>query len=406
MRVRLLRDQLERIPDALIDVPPPEGSGGDEEGVVGSLLHSPDDNRLMADTGPLEVGDVEDTENREAGAFEPVFEWGAESDERMRRLGLEAGERIRRSVQVDSGSDALGHYLSFHVRGAQWGATVKASGIAYLATHVFSDLPTDDATRARLAFHAILQHELFHFATDVAVTQTELAQRQAWWRPAGDARRAQDVKYSHLEERLANTWMLRAFRTALPDFRVRGKQTALKLFVGRQPPGYHEALWPLPRGWDGALHDLMAEYAAWAGRQFDNPLLWNGGYDWSGHFPLRPRIDWRHCAIHYVDDSARYGIPPGWLTFLSALPGIVESERFRKQLEKLDSRHRERWYIAKERAVIGLTAGHDFKPWPKGGRDVWSMRIDRGFRAHLRRDRGAGAWEALEIGDHKTMGHG
>ena len=404
MRVRRLREQLDQIPGALLDLPPPTGASGDEEGVVGSTVHSPD-RTLYSEPGDAFSAMPEDREGGpDDDTFDPVFEWGADSEETIRRLGDAAGEEIRKSVEVASGSDALGHYLSFHVRGAQWGATVKASGVAWLATRFFNTLPADDLTRARLAFHAILQHELFHFATDVAVSQAELGQRQAWWRPAVEARRARGEPYSHREERLANVWMLRAFRTALPGYQVRGKQAALKAFVGIQPEGYRDALTFEAHHWDADLRKLLFEYAQNAGCQHDNPLLW-GEYDWACQFPVRPRIDWRNCAIHFMDDSARFGIPPGWLTFLSSLQAIDESDKFLRQLAKLGKPQQERWRVAKQRAMSTLTTGHDFKPWPKGGKDVWSLRIDRAFRAHLQRDRVNDRWIALEIGSHGAMGH-
>lgn len=405
MRVRRLRDDLDGICGALLDVPPPAGTSGDEEGVVGSTLHSPDSTSSSEFLDVVAAPMDEPEEGEDGNAFDPVFEWGADSDEAMRTLGDAADEQIRRSVEVDSGSDALGHYLSFHVRGAQWGATVKASGVAWLATRFFHTLPTDDLTRARLAFHAILQHELFHFATDVAVSQAELGQQQAWWRPALEARRARGEAYSHREECLANVWMLRAFRTALPAYKVLGKQAALKAFVANQPAGYRDALNFRTQCWNAELRGLMAEYASNAGRRADNPLLW-GEYDWACQFPVRPRIDWRNCAIHYKDDSVRFGIPPGWLTFLSRLRVIDESDKFRKQLAKLGRSRQQRWETAKQRAIDTLTAGHDFKPWPKGGPDVWSLRVDRAFRAHLQRDRANDRWIALGIGDHDAMGHG
>ncbi|MBJ7574543.1 hypothetical protein [Luteimonas sp. MC1828] len=405
MRVRRVRQELDQIPGALLDVPPLAGASGDEDGVVGSTLYCPDAT-IRSDPGEAFQSMSDDREDEsDNDAFDPVFEWGADSEEAIRKLGDAADERIRKSVEVDSGSDALGHYISFHVRGAQWGATVKASGVAWLATRFFNTLPTDDLTRWRLAFHAILQHELFHFATDVAVSQAELGQQQAWWRPTLEARRTRGEPYSHREERLANVWMLRAFRTALPGYQVRGKQAALKAFVRRQPAGYRDALTFEAHRWDSELRDLVFEYAQNAGRQYDNPLLW-GEYDWACQFPVRPRIDWRNCPIHFKDDSARFGIPPGWLTFLSHLHAIDESDKFLKQLAKLGRLHQERWLVAKQRAMDTLTAGHDFKPWPKGGHDVWSLRVDPALRAHLQRDRANDRWIAIEIGNHGAMGHG
>jgi hypothetical protein len=408
MKVRSIRQKLEQIPGALWDFPSPESPSGDEKGVIGTTLWSPDEARRGENVDDLLDSDGSDDYGEEDGeALYPVFEWGAHSDDAIRRLGNAADEAIRQSARSESGSDALGHYLSFHFRGMQWGATVKLSGIAWLATQYFQSLPTDDRTKAKLAFHAILQHELFHFAVDVAITQAELSQRRPWLKPALAARKERGVAYSCREEMLANVWMLTAFRTALPGFRIAGKQAALRSFVQMQPPGYRDALTFPAKRWREELHELIFEFAENAGCERDNPLLWGWGYDWPCHFPVWPFIDWRNCAIHLVDDSARFGVPPGWLVFLSSLTAIEESAKFRKQLAALSRREQEGWERTKWRAQENLSAaGLDFKQWPKGGKDVWSIRIDHRFRAHLHRDRDAGRWVALEIGSHKAMGHG
>lgn len=405
MQVRALRGELEKI-DALIDATPNETKSGDEDGIIGSTVYTPDDSQSLMEVGVPFDADDDPSRPAEDGSLDPIFEWGADSEEKLNRLGATTDEEIRQSVQVKSGSDALGYYLSFHVRGAQWGATVKMSGLAWLVTNYFQDLPVDALTRCMLAFHAILQHELFHFATDVAITQAELSQKQAWWRPAREARSARKQQYSYREEMLANTWMLRAFRTALPGFRVRGKQAALKAFVGSQPPGYRDALGFMADRWNGELRDLAYEYALDAGCQDGNELLWGNAYNWPCQFPVSGHIDWRNCAINLVDDSKLFGVPPGWLTFFASLNWIEESPMFRKQLAALGREQQRHWAQTKRRAEAALTHGHDFKPWPKGGADVWSLRVDRACRAHLMRDRTSNTWIALEIGDHKAMGHG
>lgn len=238
-----------------------------------------------------------------------------------------------------------------------------------------------------------------------AATHGELAQRQAWWAPAKAARVKRGEAYSLREERLANAWMMRAFRTALPGFQVRGKQAALKKFVGQQSAGYRDALSVKPGAWPRDLRELVRGYAADAGHGDANALLWDQSYDWACQFPIWPRIDWRNCAINLVDDSQRYGIPAGWLTFFARLGAIDEDEKFRKQLAKLSAQARKRWRTTKQRVATALTAGHDFKPWPPGGTDVWSLRVTDDVRAHLRWNRATGTWTALAIGGHTRMGH-
>jgi hypothetical protein len=89
-----------------------------------------------------------------------------------------------------------------------------------------------------------------------------------------------------------------------------------------------------PMGWDGCLTTLAEEYGRNSTKGAANPLLWERGlgFDWAGQFPRRPRIDWRYCPIHLVDNGARLGIPPGFLSFFGRIAAFVESGRFLKRL--------------------------------------------------------------------------
>jgi hypothetical protein len=106
-----------------------------------------------------------------------------------------------------------------------------------------------------------------------------------------------------------------------------------------------------------------------------------------------------------VDDSGRYGIPSTWLNFLLNVPHITEGEQFQSQLRKLDPTLQRAWTRTKDRLHHAITPGADFKKWPPGGHDCYSVRINDGYRAHLRR-RGHDDWLAVAIGSHSQMGHG
>jgi hypothetical protein len=345
MQISKLRSQLQSIPNALVDFPPDMSSVDDDPAVIAHQLNIPDSDKAdpcgpYADTG-VDGGDHMET----GGEYEPVLEWGPQIEKKIARLGkAAAGSEQFQSRLAQAGSDALGYYVPFHARGYQWGAMVRASGVAWMATEYFADLPTDMETKFRLGLQAILQHELFHFATEVAVAQTELNQQAAWWRPALDQRNSEKRGYLHLEEKMANAWMLKAFRTALPAYRVMGKQQALKDFVARQPAGYRDALEVKTGGhWQQGLRELMRTYAEDAGVLEQNPQLWSEAYEWPPHFPMAPRINWRNCVIAFVDDSALYGIDPGWLTFFRRIDNVNETASFRKQLRRLSESHQAAW---------------------------------------------------------------
>lgn len=404
--IKHIRDSLAKIDDALIKFPPEGGSSGQGLGVTTHTLWAGHDyglNELGAPTRGSAHGD--DGMGDDSAQFDPIFEIGARHDETIPVLGSEDEARIRQSIQV-RGMDALGWYSPFHAIGVQWGVYIPLSGMVYLMQNVFADLPASAITKARLAFHAILHHELFHFATEYAIAQSELTQQQAWWAPANENRFRNGHKYLPVEEMLANAWMLKAFRTALPALRIPGKQHALRQFVHRQPEGYCDGDGVRTKAqWDQSLYDLAYSYAVESGDP-DNSHLWWPGFDWPALFPIHPRIDWRFCPIHLVDDSRTFGLPPRWLDFFSHLSDVEESAKFKKRLSRLSLQVQQAWQRSKSKLQVAITAGDDFKRWVKAGPDVYSVRINAAFRAHLLHDRNTHRWIALDIGGHKEMGHG
>ena len=65
-----------------------------------------------------------------------------------------------------------------------------------------------------------------------------------------------------------------------------------------------------------------------------------------------------------------------------------------------------KWNGTKSKLLVDRTLrGLNFKPWPKDGKGAYSVKIDDGFRAHLRHQ-GQGNWLAYILGSHKELGHG
>ena len=408
-----IREGLGRVPVALNG----PGYEGHEEAVrsfhTRVIWQGEDADKLSGTQLDYQAGYEDDPEDDVLGgdvdqsAFDPVFEIGSEIDDRFPGLGGIEGEKIQQSVLLH-GMDALAWYVSFHYPGVQWGVYVPISGIAYLMKHAFSDLSAPLATKAHLAFHSALNHELFHFATDYTVAQAELDHQEPWFVPAKAGFLSGNPNYCIEEEQLANAYMLAAFRSMKPALRVRGKQAALRAFVAKQPKGYRDALEVRSRNWNRLLENLAERYGSHALKSAGHPALWSPplGYDWSGRFPIRPRIDWRYCPIHLVDDSARLGLPPGWLGFFSRLSAIQETDGFLKKLEKLSPPIQRAWQRTKQKLGNAITGGADFKKWEKGGDDLFSVRVSDNFRAHLQRRKESDDWLAVTIGNHKEMGHG
>ncbi len=410
--IRSIRLGLERIPGTLVEFPPEFAFRGTEPGMATTTIWNDLEGENDDRCAPEWTDDSIESNDPDAGGipnFEPLIELGADVDETFPALAGEEGERIRQSV-LRHGIDALGWYSSFHYTGVQWGIYIPVSGLIYTIREVFGPLPVPLMTKAHLAFHAILNHELFHFATDYTMAQAELIHREPWWLPMKTAFMQENPPYYTQEEKLANAYMLKAFRTMKPSLRVRGKQEALRAFVRNGPAGYCDGHLVEPEGWGRNLEQLAHAYVSHSEKGSRNFLLedhdgFEFGYDWPAQFPIRPRIDWRYCPIHLVHDGARLGVPNNWLNFFSRLDAIEESDDFRENLRKLAPPIQQAWMRTKGRLQVAITRGADFKKWTGDRNGLWSVRVNDSFRVHLRREP-AGSWMALKIGNHKEMGHG
>jgi hypothetical protein len=167
--IQKIRNGLRRIDDALGSFPPEESNRG-TEGAIQTLWKDPstddyDHPGMILPAKPMNDDESDDSDDDfKHNDFTPVFEIGPESEELQKALAGDEGERIKQSVLI-TGVDALGWYMPFHYTGTQWGAYISTSGIAYMIANCLANLPTLLEIKARLAFSAILNHELFHFAT-------------------------------------------------------------------------------------------------------------------------------------------------------------------------------------------------------------------------------------------------
>ncbi len=401
-----IRQGLSRIAGALYDYPPHDGHGGVYTRNYLNSESSPTCNQLDLPTDEDESFSL----NGSGSEFNPIFEihdslsGGAPSG--TDSLSGYNPQVVNQSVRL-SGMDALGWYVSFRHPGSTWGVHVTVSGIIYLIKEVFAGLQVPLETKVKLAFQAILNHELFHFATDYTVAQAELAHQESWYLPAVKEFRASALGHSIIEEQLANAYMLKSFKAMKLDLRVRGKSDALKAFTALQPKGYCDG-WKVQGGhWDTLLEKLAHGYGCRGAKGSTHSLLWTEGlgYDWPSQFPIRPRIDWRQCPIHLVDDHDRIEVSEGLIHYFSKLGTIEESDKFRKALQTIDCRIQKAWNSTKDKLRATILPSADFKKWPNGGPNIYSVRVNDNFRAHLEK-KDPDHWIALRIGSHKEMGHG
>ena len=404
--VNHVRRALNRVPGAFYDFPPDEVPRGSAAAV--QELWSPQDESAGETDLVPDVRGVRALSPDGSGAdhLEQLFEFGAEIDlPRMQgALAGSEGETIRKSIEVH-GVDALGWYVPFHARGAQWGIYISISGIAYLMVKVFLPLRAEWDVLFRLAFRAIHQHEVFHFGVEYFSAQWELLHGEVCHKPAQQLLRRL-YRYNPREEECANAHMVRQFRAGGPDHWLGGKTSLLRRFIKGQPPGYRDGgSVTSTSAFEAETSQLLKEYAQCAGTYVPDRHL---AATLTALLPGFPAIEWRDCPVHLVHDGERFGVPEGIVRFIARIEAeIDETGPFLKQLAKLPVSVAEAWRWAKHRLRQStIDKGLDFKPWKDGKRTLYSIRLSRQYRAHLEHERASGRWLAIAVGTHRAMGHG
>ena len=323
-------------------------------------------------------------------------------------LGERETGALKRLEQV-RGIDALGWYVTFHQRRYQHGIYIPATGVLLLAIGALAGLPVTVERKIELAFHAIYRHELFHFAADCMAANWELATgRDVYWKAKTALRNA--AGYIDLEEALANAYMLRGFKWPTRTLKSAGAYAALGRYCHRQPDGYN--LGPDyardHRRYVTACQSLSTKFqhASAVGPKWPDwkvpPEL-----DAARMYPDITRIAWQRCPIFFLDDDDLLGLLGITLDLFPSIHNLTETDHFKAELEGLERPVRNKWNKCRRmlEQSTGLK-GLDFKRWKPGGPDCYSVRVDLKYRAHLEYLRSEHSWLAVEIGDHKSMGHG
>ncbi len=399
---------IESVPGAIKNAPPEERERS--SGTAVKNLWNISENQNLDSIAPIGQPENNFTTERNLLPPEEIFEYGAEIDEHrlLEALGGNQGSGIKRAVEIN-GVDALGWYVPFHYSGIQPGIYIPISSLFWLVANVFHELDADPWSKFKLAFRAIHQHELFHFSSEYFMAQMEaLLGIPIYWR-AKDYWRDREYGYHIIEEELANAQMLLAIKYASNNLKIKGKTKALSDFIKTQPEGYCDGLGYKKTSFERECNiHALCYLSNWVNFP-------NDGEDYSENFdflPLYPRFpqqDWRYCPIHILLDQERFDLPLASLDLFRFIPSLIETDKFLKSLKKLPKDIQNYW--GKTKVMLRETTavpGLDFKKWgeKKGSLSIYSVRLNRGFRAHLGYDSSEKIWRALSVGNHKQMGHG
>jgi hypothetical protein len=308
--------------------------------------------------------------------------------------------------------EALAWYSSFHNhRDGDWGIYIPLSSLHLFDSLFLSDLALPRRERWRIAWDALLAHEQMHFLVDFGVGWLELLtvapMRRSLWDRIKEPPRlgvSDDTGPDYLpsEEALANGFMLRDAGRSVPVEVL----DCLKSSVKMQPEGYR----------DGESAATDEGFALAAAETFRNYLAVTAAV--RGLDPANPGIDYarllvttddmrRKCPVYVLNGLACAGLTPDAIRIVHSIPEIDESRRFKKSLAKLSDSLQHAWQTLKENLKERVPDPPKFEKLRGNLGGLFSLRLPGGYRVHLRQPaKGGSAWEAIDVGNHKEMGHG
>ncbi|MCV7038967.1 hypothetical protein [Mycolicibacterium moriokaense] len=355
------------MPEALQHEPVPEDAGiGGEPGIEIVISDPGGDLRLESPNDSSEPG------HDGATVDEPVIGFEIPPDitdaEIRNMLGDDLIGKLHRLHEI-RGVDALGWYVSFHQLGCQYGIYIRFEAVVWLALEFLQDVQVPLDRKLELAVQAILRHEIFHFEVDCMIANWELATGvEVYW---SSRKHRNAAGYIELEEGLANAYMLRGFKypTRLLG-NAPGAYAALKRFCERQPIGYKDG----PRYLRSNSSDLYLRECSQLADDYhgSSAAPWHvpDEFDTLKLYDDVTQIDWTRCPIILQDRYNLQGQLGINISYFRTVERIVETDRFRRALAKLDGTLQRQWEKVKDMlAVTTYGNGARFKRWHAGGDD-------------------------------------
>ena len=270
----------------------------------------------------------------------------------------------------------------------QWGIFYIREGIWHISWLIQQEYPGYADPRP-LAHKFLRAHEHFHFRADVQTLMLEATLGRHLYIP--NRQRFARARTAFVEEAIANRqaydWA-RSHAIGLEEFAAN--------FMLCQPNAYARFREPIA--------DLTGE---WMANLVDAQ-------------PPRcpPRYDLAPWVTNTPRDFLRKSLCPEWVISPNKLsdwidPALItppvkaisETDELLKKLNKRLRTLQSAWQKTKEKLVANKDMhGLNFKPWSKDGPKRYSVRVDRGNRAHLE-NLGDGRWLAYAIGSHAELGH-
>jgi hypothetical protein len=339
------------------------------------------------------------------------------------------------------GTELLAWYQSYHVHGDDWGIFFDVEKMSqFISLNSFGEDPS--------IVLQILFHERYHFLVEylcASISYGEAVGHQYPDSKIGNSiyevfRKAKHLKgqghggFFEIDEAMANAYSLiqnyksSAFTPSITPAQLQKQLCSLCDLGG---PGYQD----YPKVSAGNLLSVRSQTKAPSEKVFVNSfatLRWHltspanlgfqdfalGPYlNGSGLLAKRmllPKAILERVPIYLVFPNPR--AKSGNLLHLRTQRAPIKvdvSDKFQKSLNKLAKK--QGWIRSAWNLVVHQLAAQTYNPqflkqWPQGGKDIWSIRVSNNrspaYRAHLLKQASGQPWLAVEIGDHKKMGHG
>jgi plasmid maintenance system killer protein len=299
----------------------------------------------------------------------------------------------------EQGLDALAWYTSFHRKQSEWGIFIPISSLYFIADNWFENLRVTIEKKLLYAFEILYFHESFHYAIDRNIASWELAFGLPF--RENTSKLLPPNKYLEIEEALANAYMLKHLLPKLP----KSGQNSLINAIRNSPAGYRDAecYLDIDKYLIGAEENIKTYVMPSGLSEFQH--LQPQFIHWASQFSLSPFININECPTYIIHDENKVGIPPTSLKWLQTIPFINETKKFKKQLNKLHPNLQKAWKTKKNELSFHIPPHPEFEEL-SGRKGIFSIRLNKSYRAHLTSKGNFEYWDALEVGTHGDMGHG
>ena len=338
------------------------------------------------------------------------------------------------SGYYDSGDDVLACYKSFFKYGNDWGIYFKVENLSrFIDESSFSDDPS--------LIMKVVYHERFHFLTEALCALSDnfhelisnpnqifCEMNRSY---EGFSENRKHTFFHNVDEAMANAYALtRSYNTSIltPQFSPKILQQELCKVCDKAPAGYRDyrrvsdntVIYGYGRTANVNSESFNNSYliylnALFNQKKIDFPCFANrmpGDSLFSKYLTLDNNI-FQHIPM-YLEYPTKAKQPVSRVEFLSLKQSIdLElSKKFNRSLKKLTKNNKwisKTWELIVKQLANGNYNSAHFQKWERGGSGVYSVRVGNrspAFRAHILDQGKNKPWMALDIGDHKTMGHG